>query len=182
MVAHPIQTLEGLADGMTPTGNAKFAMNLAITVAERANAIQNGNGFESTTAVTETFLDVASIIAGSKGLGSTLKGEAAIAKAPIAVTEESIASALEGSTMKTTQGSVSLPVVERYVRQLEAGSPAPAVKVNNGVLVDGNHRFVAGRVFGTEPKNVPGTMSPSQVPFIKPVRELKIDLFDWGNK
>ena len=35
--------------------------------------------------------------------------------------------------MKTAQGEVSLPAVERYVRRLEAGEVPPAIKVDGNV-------------------------------------------------
>lgn len=42
-------------------------------------------------------------------------------------------------------------MVQRYVRMLENGSVAPPIKVANGIIVEGNHRYVAGRLFGVEP-------------------------------
>jgi RHS repeat-associated protein len=103
-------------------------------------------------------------------------------KGPIVVNESTIAKSLEGSTMKTVQDKVSIPAVERYVRRLEAGSTAPAIKVADGIIVDGNHRYVAGRLFGTDPATAPGTISRSQIPLAKPVQDLKFDPLDWGNK
>lgn len=97
------------------------------------------------------------------------------------MTESSVASALENSSMKTAQTSVSFPAVKRYVKKLEAGSKAPAIKVDNGVIVEGNHRFVAGRVYGVEPAQVPGTLPRGYRPYIQPVENLKIDPVDYGN-
>jgi RHS repeat-associated protein len=98
------------------------------------------------------------------------------------VTAASVAKALEGSTMQTTQPSVSLPVVQDYVEQLAKGRVAPAIKVDGNVIVDGNHRYIAGRVFGTEPATTPGTMAPSLAPLKKPIQEIKLDNIDWGNR
>ncbi|MCB1237772.1 MAG: RHS repeat-associated core domain-containing protein, partial [Verrucomicrobiae bacterium] len=103
-------------------------------------------------------------------------------KTPLTVNEQTIAKALEGSTMTSPQGKVSLPAVERYVRRLEAGEVQPPIKVDGNVIVDGNHRYVAGRVFGTEPPTTPGTLSPSQAPRVKPIQETVVDPADWGNK
>jgi RHS repeat-associated protein len=117
----------------------------------------------------------------AKGLGalwSAAFGNAATKT--IAVTEASIAKALEGSVMKTTQAEVSLPMVERYVRMLESGSVSPSIKVADGVIVDGNHRYIAGRLFGTEPTIVPGSLSPSQVSKIVPIQQTKVNPIDWG--
>jgi RHS repeat-associated protein len=95
------------------------------------------------------------------------------------VSEQSISSALEGSTMKTVQSKVSLPMVQDYVKLLEQGKVAPGIKVAEGVIVDGNHRYVAGKVLGKVPATTPGTLPPSQIPLIQPVKNLKIDPFDW---
>ncbi len=100
-------------------------------------------------------------------------------KAAIEVTEASIAKALEGSTMKSLQGEVSLPMVKRYVKMLESGNVAPAIKVADGVIIEGNHRYVAGRLFGVEPPIVPGTMSPSQANRIVPIQQTKVSLLDF---
>ena len=62
------------------------------------------------------------------------------------------------------------------VRRLEAGGVAPAIKV------DGNHRYVAGRLVGKEPAQTPGKLSRSQADKVKPVQDLKIDASDWGNR
>ena len=104
-----------------------------------------------------------------------------VVKTPLTVNEESIAKALEGSTLTSPQGKVSLPIVERYVRRLEAGDLPPAIKVDGNVIVEGNHRYVAGRVFGTEPPITPGTLAPSQASRVKPIQETVVDPADWGN-
>lgn len=97
----------------------------------------------------------------------------------IVVTEASITKALEGSTMSTLQAKVSLPMVQRYVKMLESGSISPPIKVANGVIVEGNHRYVAGRIFGVEPAQVPYVISPSQMDRIVPIQKTVVDLLDW---
>jgi hypothetical protein len=75
-----------------------------------------------------------------------------------------------------------LPAVQRYVSMLEQGQEAPAIKVASGnIIVDGNHRYVAGRIYGQEPSTVPGTISNSQLDKVKPIKNIAIDLTDWGN-
>lgn len=117
-----------------------------------------------------------------KGGGSLIRSFRSAAKEGVAVTEDSISAALKGSDLKTTQGAVSMPAVENYVRRLEAGEVAPAIKVDNGVIIEGNHRYVAGRLVGQEPAQVPGILSPSQAGKVQPVQNLKIDPVDWGNR
>ena len=46
---------------------------------------------------------------------------------------------------------VSLPTVQSYVDRLLAGEVAPAIKVDGQMIVDGNHRYIAGRILGQEP-------------------------------
>lgn len=100
----------------------------------------------------------------------------------IIVSEATIAKALEGSTLSTTQSAVSLPVIERYVKMLLENKVAPAIRVADGIIVEGNHRYVAGRLVGKEPEILPGAIAPSQRSLAKPIQEIKIDPIDWGNK
>lgn len=130
----------------------------------------------------------ASIAAGEVVAGEALGGASVAAgvgvgaKGPIQVTDEAIHATLKGSNMKTAQGAISKPAVENYVRRLEAGEVAPPIKVDGNVIVDGNHRYVAGRLVGQEPTPAAGALSPSQASRVQPIQNLKIDPFDWGNR
>lgn len=104
------------------------------------------------------------------------------AKSGVVVTDSAIQAALKGSDLKTVQNSISKPVVENYVRRLEAGEVAPAIKVDGKVIVDGNHRYVAGRLVGQEPAQTSGALSPSQAGKVRPVQNLEIKSNDWGNR
>ncbi|MBF7996280.1 RHS domain-containing protein [Rahnella sp. SAP-29] len=97
------------------------------------------------------------------------------------VTEDMIKKALEGDPMQSLQGSVSLPAIQRYVDRLLKGDVAPPIKIDGNVVVEGNHRYVAGKVAGKMPETTPGTLSPSQTPNIKPMSSTTVDDFDWGN-
>jgi hypothetical protein len=97
------------------------------------------------------------------------------------VTPNMIRDALKDDTMQTLQGDVSLPAIQRYVDRLLKGDVAPPIKVDGNVVVEGNHRYVAGKVAGKMPETSPGTLSPSQVPNIKPMSSTTVDDFDWGN-
>jgi RHS repeat-associated protein len=111
-------------------------------------------------------------------VGTAFAKGAAAAKTPLVVNEATIAKALEGSTMQTLQGRVSQPMVERYVRMLEAGKTPPPIQVADGVIVNGNHRYVAGRIFGVEPPTVPYPRPSTSVP--KPIQQTTVDPADWG--
>lgn len=53
--------------------------------------------------------------------------------------------------------------------------------MDGNVIVDGNHRYIAGVVQGTMPEVVAGTMAPSKISKIQPIHSIKIDTVDWGN-
>ena len=113
---------------------------------------------------------------------TAIKVEAkAAAPAAVKVTEASIKQALAGSDMKTAQEGVSLPAVERYVAKLANGETAPPIKVDGKVIVDGNHRYVAGQLAGKPVAQTPGTLPPSQIPKIQPIQNIKPSPNDWGN-
>lgn len=59
---------------------------------------------------------------------------------------------MQGAPLHTQQSAVSLPMIQRYTQMLHQGMQAPAIKVDGGIIVDGNHRYVAARLFGQEPK------------------------------
>jgi hypothetical protein len=102
--------------------------------------------------------------------------------ATVEVTEASVLKAIQGSGMQTLQDKVSLPMIERYVRMLEKGMVAPPIKVSNGIIIEGNHRYIAGRLFGKLPEQVKGTISPSQSSLVKLITNMKVDRIDWGGK
>jgi hypothetical protein len=94
---------------------------------------------------------------------------------------EQIKKALTGDLTQTTQNAVSLPAIQRYIDRLNAGEQAPPIKMDSNVIVDGNHRYIAGAVQGTMPEVVAGTMAPSKTSQIQLIHSIKIDTVDWGN-
>jgi ParB-like chromosome segregation protein Spo0J len=62
-----------------------------------------------------------------------------------------IRAATADAPLQTQQGAVSLPKVQSAVDQLAAGSPAPPIKVDGSIIVDGNHRYIAGQIMGQPP-------------------------------
>ncbi|MBK8012197.1 MAG: hypothetical protein IPK13_12685 [Deltaproteobacteria bacterium] len=68
------------------------------------------------------------------------------------VTEQVIRDAMRGAPLQSQQSTgVSLRLVQQYVDRLLAGEVAPAIKVEGQIIVDGNHRYIAGRILGQEP-------------------------------
>jgi hypothetical protein len=87
---------------------------------------------------------------------------------------------MQGAPLRTQQGSVSLPVVQNYVDRIFAGEEAPPIRVDGDIIIDGNHRYVAGRIAGREP-------SQTQYPGGRPERarsfsDINYDPFDYGNR
>ena len=73
------------------------------------------------------------------------------------MTEEVIRNAMKDAPLKSQQrGGISLPRVREFVDKLNAGETPPAIKVDNGMIVEGNHRYIAGRIVGKEPPFNPG--------------------------
>jgi hypothetical protein len=70
-----------------------------------------------------------------------------------------------------------------YVDRRAAGDVAPPIKVDGGVIVEGNHRYIAGRLFGVDPATTAGVMPGFQQS--KPAvswQDIKLDPNDWGNR
>jgi hypothetical protein len=121
---------------------------------------------------------------GTVVLAVIMPGEGAVVELAPALTDGSqvtaqmIRTAMEDAPLISQQaGGVSLPRVQAYVTRLINGEVAPPVKVDGNMLVDGNHRYVAGRVFGSEPGIQPwvGGRPGNAVPW----SELVIDPVSW---
>ena len=114
---------------------------------------------------------------GGVGALSASTGLRVAAEGAPTVTEPLIRRAMAGAPLQSQQGAVSLPRVQSYVNQLAAGSEAPAIKVDGWIIVDGNHRYIAGRIMGQEPaiQPWPGGSPTRVVPWWKQV----IDPAEW---
>ena len=95
------------------------------------------------------------------------------------VDEATIRRALAGSNMRTMQPSVSLPRVQQNVARLRAGETPGPITVYENIIVDGNHRYVAGRVFGLEPSTRPGMLSSTQTQYSKPITDIIVDVVNF---
>jgi hypothetical protein len=63
-----------------------------------------------------------------------------------------IRNAMKNAPLNSQQcNGVSLPKVQEYVDMIRAGTQAPPIKVDGNMIVDGNHRYIAGRICGVEP-------------------------------
>jgi hypothetical protein len=88
--------------------------------------------------------------------------------------------AMKNAPLVTHQKSVSVPAVNRYIDKLSAGSVPPAIKVADGVIIEGNHRYVAGYVLGKVPPVVPYIDVRKNDPVFT-FSEIDYDPADWGN-
>ena len=69
----------------------------------------------------------------------------------IVVTEQMIRDSVKDAPLKTQQkGGVSIPRIQEYVDRLNNSEQPPPIKVDDGIIVDGNHRYIAGRIAGKE--------------------------------
>lgn len=75
------------------------------------------------------------------------------------ITVDSIKAIMKNAPIKTKQSGVSIPVIKRYYTLLQDGSEAPSIKVFDNIIIDGNHRYVAGFLFGVAPLISPGLAS-----------------------
>ena len=84
--------------------------------------------------------------------------------------------------MKTKQQKVSVPVINRYIERALRGETPPNIKITDThVIIEGNHRYIAGYVT----KRLPGT---DPYPDSKPnapsydFGDLVYDDADWGGE
>jgi len=118
--------------------------------------------------------------AASNLVRGTPASAATLERTAINVTEEVVKEAVKGDPLKTQQPSVSLPVIQRYVDRLAQGEIPPGIKVDSGIIVDGNHRYIASKIMGIAIEQIEwmGGRPDKAVDLIK----LFVDPSDWGNK
>ena len=105
-----------------------------------------------------------------------------LVRGPSPGSSPTLQSSLRGSQLGTVQGKISEPVVQNYAERLSRGEVPPPIKVDNGVIVDGNHRYAAVRLVGKEPPQIPGNLPPGQRANARPFENIEIDPTDWGNR
>jgi hypothetical protein len=96
------------------------------------------------------------------------------------VTEELIRSVMKNAPLKTQQaGGVSIPKLQRILNRWLLGETPPPIKVDKGIIIDGNHRYVVSRLLGKEMPTQPWAGgNPDRVVEWK---DMKIDPVDWGD-
>ena len=98
-------------------------------------------------------------------------------------TDDIIRAAMKDTPLKSDQAAIFVPAARRYVDRVAAGDRAPPIRVDGSVIVDGNHRYVAGRVFCREPPQTPETRAVHRAKESgRSWSEVFLDASDWGNK
>lgn len=110
---------------------------------------------------------------------ATTAAQTAKGRKCLPATPANIRTVLQPSTFVTSQPVISAPKVQAYVVMLEQGSEPPPIHVAGNILVNGHHRYVAGLLCGIEVARIPGTAAFSVPTY--PIRQIKIDVVDWGN-
>jgi hypothetical protein len=100
-----------------------------------------------------------------------------MAKAVEEITEATVREAMKGAPLKSQQANVSLPTIRKYVRMLQEGKIPPAIKVDQGIIVEGNHRYIAGRIFGKDPPIQ--AWSGGRPAWVVSWQDIVIDLAEW---
>ena len=98
----------------------------------------------------------------------------------LSATPANIRMVVADSSLMTLQQNVSVPAIAAYTEMLENGSVPPPVEMDKDVIVEGNHRMVAGLLCDTFPPVTPGTR-PLTAP-IYPFSQINPDVDDWGNR
>lgn len=153
-------------------------MNSAVNYWEAGRygwaALYGTASFGEAAASILTFGQGQTLMAGMRGAQSASRGLAHLGASSVTtgeqVTESVVRNAMKNAPLTSQQaGGISLPRVQRYVDKLLKGEVAPAIKVDKNLIVDGNHRYVAGRILGQEPAIQPwmGGRPDNAVPWDK---------------
>ncbi|WP_174560888.1 hypothetical protein [Acinetobacter bouvetii] len=95
--------------------------------------------------------------------------------------ESIIRSVLTGDRHLTLQKYVSLPVIQAYLARVESGQKCiPPIKADGNIIVDGNHRYIVGKLCSINISKLPSNASNGLQRF--PMSQMKVDGYDWGNR
>jgi|GEM_PF-4494657 len=86
------------------------------------------------------------------------------------------------SKYKAHQSSVSLPMIKRYVEMIivENKFPPPDIMVDDGVIIEGHHRYVAAKIVGWENDLNERPCIAKKMNSIREWSEVKVDTLDWN--
>jgi hypothetical protein len=81
-------------------------------------------------------------------MGSTFE----ITKRAQEMTREEIAAIIESSdlNLKPSQSRLSVPIIARICKKMKAGLVFPDIKIDDDVICDGHHRYIASLLAGVD--------------------------------
>lgn len=59
------------------------------------------------------------------------------------------------------QGAISFPIIQRIHRRLQQGKRFSSIKVYEGIITDGHHRYICLSILGLEVEHSKGGKNPS---------------------
>ena len=68
---------------------------------------------------------------------------------------------ITGGPLQAGQDEVRKPVIDAYIKRAQNGEVPPPIVLEGNVIIDGHHRYIAGRLAGTEVPTVQRSGLPS---------------------
>ncbi len=112
-----------------------------------------------------------------RGAREAADAAAKAAAKEVEITEATVRAAMKDAPLKSQQERVSLPTIRKYVQMLREGKVPPAIHVDQGMIVEGNHRYIAGRIFGKDPPIQP--WAGGRPAWAVPWEKIVIDTAEW---
>ncbi|MBC9229257.1 transglutaminase domain-containing protein [bacterium SPL81] len=164
--------------------NLATAIGIALIIATMVSLIQVGTvGLGTPASISITVMLLSIMPSTANAAQNNLNG--ACSEKCLMATEENIRMVLAPTTELTIQKNVSLPHIQRNVEQFEQGkSPSGDIKMyKNQIIVDGNHRFVTGKLCkGYNPsKTESGELAQWQIDSAIPIKDINISENFWEN-
>jgi len=82
--------------------------------------------------------------------------------------------------LKPGQGAISFPIIERIHRRLQQGKRFSSIKVNDGIITDGHHRYICLKILDLDLEESKGGKNPSAEGF--EWKELNIEDVDYDTE
>ena len=78
------------------------------------------------------------------------------------------------------QGAISFPIIQRIHRRLQEGKRFSSIKVHEGIITDGHHRYICMSILGLEVEQSNGGKNPSAVGF--EWKGLNVEIHDYDTE
>lgn len=82
--------------------------------------------------------------------------------------------------LKPGQGAISFPIIERIHRRLQLGKRFSSIKVHEGIITDGHHRYICMSILGLEIETSKGGKNPSAEGF--EWKKLNVEVKDYDTE